>query len=278
MTSKKIKNCDENTTKFLNYVDADFSFLRLICKTSLYCFENDILVPLHMSGKLFYIGFDADDTLWHCEDQFVEAQNKLYALLPEQKSNDLREATYRIEMSNIEPYGFGVKSFILSLVETYLKFRTNANSAEIEQLIDFGKSMLMGPVRLLEGVESTLKLLSNKYFLLLITKGDLVDQERKIRKSKLSKYFGAIEIVSEKNSEVYLEILHRNAIPKQKFAMIGNSMKSDILPVLNIGSRAIHIPYKYTWAHEEAIMNPISGNYVFLENISSLPKWLDQNI
>ena len=151
-----------------------------------------------MSNKILYVGFDADDTLWHCEDKFVEAHNMLHKLLPEHSSSTFREAIYAIELKNLEPYGFGVKSYILSLIETYLKFSGTINPKEIRQLIEFGKLMLLAPVRLLDGVEKTLKLLANKYSLLLITKGELVDQERKIRKSQLSKYFDAIEIVSEK--------------------------------------------------------------------------------
>lgn len=230
-----------------------------------------------MSNKIFSIGFDADDTLWHCEDKFVEAHNKLNKLFPGRSIRELTAAISEIESKNMELYGFGVKSFTLSLIETYLKFSITTNSDDIRQLIDIGKSMLLAPVILLEGVERTLKLLSDKYYLILITKGELIDQERKIIKSQLSKYFDVIEIVSKKNSETYLKILNRHAIAKQNFIMIGNSIRSDIQPVLNIGSRAIHIPYKYTWMYEDAAESPIDEHYTLLGDIGLVPSWLDQN-
>ena len=230
-----------------------------------------------MSDKIISIGFDADDTLWHCEDKFVEAHNELNKLFPGRSRSELTAAISEIELKNIELYGFGVKSFTLSLIETYLKLSITTHSDDIRQLIDIGKSMSLAPVFLLEGVERTLKLLSDKYYLILITKGELIDQERKISKSQLSKYFDIIEIVSKKNSETYLKILNRHAIAKQNFIMIGNSIRSDIQPVLNIGSRAIHIPYKYTWIYEDAVESPINEHYTLLGDISLVPSWLDKN-
>ena len=227
-----------------------------------------------MKRKSLHIGFDADDTLWHCEDLFLEAQEKLQSLLPDRSLQEITDAVYQVEKQNLEIYGYGVKSFTLSLIEAYLALSQNVKTNEIGQLLEIGKSILESPIRIMDDVENTLKNLSKIYTLLIITKGELIDQRRKIRLSKLSQYFDIIEIVAEKSADTYSQILERHKITPQNFTMIGNSIRSDIQPVLEIGGRAIHIPYKHTWKHEEECAGWSVEPHVTLKSIRSVPEWL----
>ena len=193
------------------------------------------------------IGFDADDTLWKNEDLFFEVQNEIKDIL-KQNSNNFDKELLKTEKSNLDFYGYGIKGFILSIIETFAKNSHEELKIEsINQIIKLGKKMLNAPVNLIEDVEKVLSILSKKYKLILITKGDLLDQERKIKKSKLEKYFKYKKIVSEKNKQTYLNILDDLKIEPQNFLMVGNSFKSDVLPVLEIGGNGIHIPYKILW-------------------------------
>jgi putative hydrolase of the HAD superfamily len=216
------------------------------------------------------IGFDADDTLWKNEDLFFEAQNEIKDIL-KQNSNNFDKELLKTEKSNLDFYGYGIKGFILSIIEASAKNSHEELKIEsINQIIKLGKKMLNAPVDLIEDVEKVLSILSKKYKLILITKGDLLDQERKIKKSKLEKYFKYKKIVSEKNKQTYLNILDDLKIEPQKFLMVGNSFKSDVLPVLEIGGNGIHIPYKILWEHESIKTSEYSKRYIKLEKISDL--------
>ena len=216
------------------------------------------------------IGFDADDTLWKNEDLFFEAQNEIKDIL-KQNSNNFDKELLKTEKSNLDFYGYGIKGFILSIIETSAKNSHEELKIEsINQIIKLGKNMLNAPVNLIEDVEKVLSILSKKYKLILITKGDLLDQERKIKKSKLEKYFKYKKIVSEKNKQTYLNILDDLKIEPRKFLMVGNSFKSDVLPVLEIGGNGIHIPYKILWEYENINTNKYSKRYIKLNKISDL--------
>ena len=220
--------------------------------------------------KIEVIGFDADDTLWKNEDLFFEAQNEIKDIL-KQNSNNFDKELLKTEKSNLDFYGYGIKGFILSIIETSAKnSHEELKIKSINQIIKLGKKMLNAPVNLIEDVEKVLSILSKKYKLILITKGDLLDQERKIKKSKLEKYFKHKKIVSEKNKQTYLNILDDLKIEPQNFLMVGNSFKSDVLPVLEIGGNGIHIPYKILWEHENVQTNEYSKRYIKLDKISDL--------
>jgi len=198
------------------------------------------------------IAFDADDTLWVNEPYFKEIEEKFCDLLEDYlPRHTLVKELFKTEIDNLSLYGYGVKGFMLSMIETALRITNNTLNLEvIEKAICFGKELLQKPIELLEGVEDVLKALKGKYRLVVATKGDLLDQERKLKKSGLEHYFHHIEIMSDKQESDYLGLIkHLDIVPSQ-FLMMGNSLKSDVLPVLAIGGHGIHIPYHTTWAHE----------------------------
>ena len=216
------------------------------------------------------IGFDADDTLWKNEDLFLNALNEIKDIL-KLNSNNFDKEVFKTEKSNLDIYGYGIKGFILSIIETSAKNSHKELKIEsINQIIKLGKKMLNAPVNLIEDVEKILSILAKKYKLILITKGDLLDQERKIKKSKLEKYFKHKKIVSEKNKQTYFNLLEDLKIEPRHFLMVGNSFKSDVLPVLEIGGNGIHIPYKILWEHENIQTNEYSKRYIKLDTISDL--------
>ena len=220
------------------------------------------------------IGFDADDTLWHNETIFEKVHERYRDLLAQHHNASTVDATlFATEMRNLELYGYGVKGFTLSAIETAIQLTDGKISAkEIQQLLELGRGMLAHPVELLDGVAETLAGISPRHRLLLITKGDLRDQERKLAKSGLSSHFQAVEIVSEKNEGTYATILRRHGIAAGDFAMVGNSLKSDILPVLALGGRGAHIPYHLTWAAERVDQMPqTDGRLVVLKSVRELP-------
>ena len=223
------------------------------------------------------IGFDADDTLWENEVFFHRAQMKFIELHPHIK--DPEEVILQIEKENIKFYGYGIKGFILSLLEASVRFSNNRTDFQnIDKIIKIGKDMLAQTIQLLPEVEETLRHLSEHYMLIMITKGDLLDQQRKVEKSGLLKYFSSIEIVSEKDEQTYLEILEKNNISPKDFLMVGNSLKSDILPVTKIGGTGIYIPHKFTWRYEKLDGTCESERFVELKTISDLKVWLENKI
>ena len=198
------------------------------------------------------IAFDADDTLWHNESYFQETEKKFCVLLENYlPQHTIARELLQTEIKNIELYGYGIKAFILSMIETAIRITDKAIPNEaIEKIIGYGQDLLNKPVDLIDGVEDVLHQLKGKYRLVMATKGDLLDQERKLKKSGLENYFHHIEIMSEKKEDDFKKLIKHLDIPPEQFAMIGNSLKSDIVPVLNLGGHGFHIPYHVTWAHE----------------------------
>ena len=199
------------------------------------------------------IAFDADDTLWVNEPYFLEVEHKFCALLEDYlPAHAISKELYAIEMKNLPLYGFGIKAFILSMIETVLKVTNNtAHPDLIHKAIAYGQEMLNKPIELLDGVEDTLIQLKSRYKLVVATKGDLLDQERKLKKSGLEHFFHHIEIMSDKKESDYLKLLRHLDCNPANFLMIGNSLKSDVMPVLAIGGHAAHVPYHTTWFHEK---------------------------
>ena len=218
------------------------------------------------------IAFDADDTLWVNEPYFQYTEKKFCRLLegylPEQ---ELSRELLKIEIANLALYGYGIKGYILSMIEAALKVSDNTISIEaIEKIIGFGKELLNEPIELLENVEEVLKALKGHYRLVVATKGDLLDQERKLKKSGLSHYFHHIEIMSDKAEDDYRKLIKHLDIAPAQFMMIGNSVKSDIIPVLNIGGHAIHVPYHTTWAHEHVETKLEHENFRHVEHLKEV--------
>jgi putative hydrolase of the HAD superfamily len=201
------------------------------------------------------VAFDGDDTLWHNETIFSMTQERFRALIGAHIDLPGHEIDARLvdtERQNLATYGYGIKGFVLSMVETAIAITEGRIPArDIEAIIGFGRSMIAHPVQLIEGAREILETLrARDHEVWLLTKGDLFDQESKLARSGLSSLFHRIEIVSEKDEPAYLRILERHGISPDEFAMVGNSLRSDILPVVAIGARAFHIPYSITWAHE----------------------------
>ena len=205
-----------------------------------------------------YIAFDADDTLWHTESIFTSTETQLMTLLQDQVDpQNLKQRLAETERKNLRLFGYGVKGFTLSMIETALELTDyQIKGQDIQKIIQLGKEMLDHPLETLPDIPDTLHLLKPHFTLMIITKGDLFDQENKIARSGLADYFDHVEIVSEKNPENYQTIWQRYQIVPDQFLMIGNSPKSDILPVLERGGRAIFVPYEVTWVHEQAEINP----------------------
>lgn len=221
------------------------------------------------------IGFDADDTLWVNETYFREAEEEAGLLLSHYETpNKIDQELFKMEIKNLPTYGYGVKGFILSMIELALELSNGkVSNTVIAQMLKIGKDMINKPIELLDGVEEVLKSLSKDYRLIVATKGDLLDQERKLEKSGLLKYFHHIEVLSEKQEVNYSQLLKRLDIEPQDFLMIGNSLKSDILPLVNIGAQAIHVPFHTTWQHE--VVNKKETNGSEFKTVKSLTEILD---
>lgn len=222
------------------------------------------------------IGFDADDTLWVNETYFREAEERFAEMLEQYETkNKIDQELFRMEMKNLETYGYGIKGFMLSMIELALELSNNrVSQATINRILDLGKEMISRPVELLDGVEEVLKQLESRYRLIVLTKGDLLDQERKLQKSNLLRYFHHVEVLSDKKEENYKNLLEHLEIPVQDFLMVGNSLKSDVLPILNIGASAVHVPFHTTWAHEEVPSHEKTNNHLTLAKITDILKYL----
>ncbi|WP_335966919.1 HAD family hydrolase [Galbibacter sp. PAP.153] len=218
------------------------------------------------------IGFDADDTLWVNETYFRDAEHEFAKLLSSYETeNKIDQELFKMEMQNLETYGYGIKGFMLSMIESAIDLSNNkVNNATISKILNLGKEMINKPVELLDGVEEVLQALSQKYRVILLTKGDLLDQERKLEKSGLSKYFHHIEVLSDKKEENYKNLLDHLEIDVKEFLMIGNSLKSDVLPLVNIGAKAIHVPFHTTWVHEMVKNEEDNGTYIKVEKIKDV--------
>ncbi|MBL8056184.1 MAG: HAD family hydrolase [Anaerolineales bacterium] len=232
-----------------------------------------------MSSRFDAIGFDADDTLWHTERLYVEVQTRFKALLAQYHSPDWIEARlYEAEMRNLPHFGYGIKAFALSLIETAVELTEGRVAGrDVQAIVDLAKGMLAAEVELLEHAAATVALLAEHYPLLLITKGDLRDQEQKIARSGLAEHFRQIEIVSDKSAPGYAALLRRHGIAPERFLMVGNSLRSDILPVLALGASAVYVPYALTWLHEAADPPPAGQpGFYELEHLGRLPALLDE--
>lgn len=207
-----------------------------------------------MSRNMATIAFDADDTLWHNERYFQISQDRFRDLLaPYSDSDHLSERLLAAERRNLGHYGYGVKGFMLSMIETAIEVtKQNVPAQVISELLAVGQDMLAHPIELLPGVEDVIGVLAAEYNILLITKGDLLDQERKLAQSGLGEMFDGVEIVSEKTPQVYSRIFQAYGKGPQTSMMVGNSLKSDVLPVLEIGAWGVHVPHDLTWALEHA--------------------------
>jgi putative hydrolase of the HAD superfamily len=225
------------------------------------------------------IAFDADDTLWHSEVLYAAAQEDYRRLLaPYAEPQMIDRVLHQTEMRNLPTYGYGIKGFALSMIEAALELsQQRITGGEIQRVLDLAKQMLRTNVELLEGAAEVVAELAETYPLMLITKGDLVHQEAKIEQSGLKPHFRSIEIVADKTPQSYAALLARHHVEPSRFLMIGNSLRSDVLPVLAIGGQAVHVPYAITWAHEHVdVPADQQGRYHELEHIGLLPALVKQ--
>jgi len=222
------------------------------------------------------IAFDADDTLWVCQTYFDEAEYRFREIMQQYLSyEDIPQELFKIQADNMSLYGFGVKAFTLSLIEAALKISDYRVQPEIiSQIVDMGKEILNKPVELLEGVTEVLNTLQGKYKLIVVTKGDILDQERKLSKSEIVHYFHHIEIMSDKQVADYQKMINHLDCRPEEMLMIGNSLKSDIIPVLEIGGYAVYIPFYTTWSHEKMEDKIVNPNLIRIEKITEILPYL----
>lgn len=229
-----------------------------------------------MNNDITTIAFDADDTLWINEPYFQEVEKEFCTLLEDYlPQHAVSQELFKTEMKNLHLYGYGVKGFILCMIETVSSISNGTAPLElINKTIEIGHELIQKPVELLDGVTETLENLKGKYRLVVATKGDLLDQERKLKKSGLQEYFHHIEIMSDKKGSDYQKLLKHLDCRPEHFLMLGNSIKSDILPVLEIGGFAAHIPYHVTWSHEQHDLNLEHPNFMELKNMNEILDYL----
>jgi putative hydrolase of the HAD superfamily len=229
-----------------------------------------------MPNKIKTIAFDADDTLWVNEPYFQEAERQFCTLLqdylpPAEAAKEL----FATEMQNLPLYGYGIKGFMLCMIETITRVcHGRPNWQLVNKAIALGHEMLQKPIELLDGVAATLQQLHGRYRLVVATKGDLLDQERKLQQSGLQHYFHHIEIMSNKRPADYAKLLRHLDCAPENFLMLGNSIKSDVLPVLELQAFAGHIPYHTTWAHEQHDTLPDHPNFIALNHINDIINYL----
>lgn len=226
------------------------------------------------------VGLDADDTLWHSESHFAVTEERFRMLLEPWLPPDLvADRLLQRERANLDVFGYGAKGFTLSMIETALEVSDgNLPPAAVQQLIDWGKELLSHPVELLDRVEETVRELGREYRLALITKGDLFHQESKVAESGLADYFEKVEILTEKSPAAYERVLGELGVAPSEFVMVGNSVRSDVLPVIEIGGRAIHVPYGITWGHELIDTNGHRQTWTQLSCLAELPPHLRTGI
>jgi len=224
------------------------------------------------------IALDADDTLWHNERLYAGVQARFAELFATEMTPEAVAAhLYAVETRNMALLGYGIKAFTLSMIETALELSPAGEAAaRVQAVLALGRGMLTAPVELLPQVAETVPLLARHGRLMVITKGDLLDQEAKVRRSGLGACFDQVEVLSQKSPESYARLLRQHGIAPERFLMVGNSLKSDVLPVLELGGSAVHIPYEITWLHEHA--EPPSADrpgFYALEHFGQLPGLLE---
>ena len=229
-----------------------------------------------MNTNITTIAFDADDTLWVNEPYFQEAEKQFCQLLGNYlPQHSVSQELFKTEMKNLHLYGYGVKGFMLCMIETANRVTNKTVSLDvINKIIKIGHELLQKPTELLDGVQETLDNLKDNYRLIVATKGDLLDQERKLKKSGLEHYFHHIEIMSEKKVADYQKLLKHLDCKPENFLMLGNSIKSDIIPVLELGANAAHIPYHVTWTHEQLEHNLKHDSFIELKTINEITNYL----
>ncbi|NDV65839.1 HAD family hydrolase [Bacteroides sp. 224] len=229
-----------------------------------------------MNKNITTIAFDADDTLWVNEPYFQEAEEQFCALLKNyHPQHTVSQELFETEMKNLPLYGYGVKGFVLCMIETANRISNKTVSADvIDEIIQIGRELLQKPIELLPGVEETLNQLKDNYKLIVATKGDLLDQERKLKNSRLEPYFHHIEIMSDKKVNDYQKLLKHLDCRPENFLMLGNSMKSDIIPVLELGGNGAYIPYHVTWTHEQQEHVGEHENFIQLKTINEILNYL----
>ncbi len=221
------------------------------------------------------IALDGDDTLWHSEHLFVDTQDRFRDLV--RPYVDLDDATLdqrlvEVERRNLPLFGYGVKAFTLSLLETAIEVTGGrVPGKDLQSVLDLGKVLLDHPVVLLDGAREAVDALTDRYRVMVITKGDLLHQETKVARSGLADLLWRVEIVSEKDEATYRRILERHRIDPSTFVMVGNSVRSDVLPVLALGGRAVHVPYSVTWVLEQAEPDPDLHDFPVLASLAELP-------
>lgn len=229
-----------------------------------------------MREQIKVIAFDADDTLWINETYFREAESELARILSDYGSEkEIVDFLFKTETKNIPLFGYGIKGFTLSMIQSAIEFSNYKITAkQIEAILNLSKEMVKKPVVLLEGVEEILKTLQAKgYKMVVATKGDLLDQQRKLKKSNLESYFHHIEVMSDKQEDDYSKLMQHLDISAEEFLMVGNSVKSDIIPVLNLGGHAFHVPFHTTWLHElvnSEISHPNLKSFKIIKQILSV--------
>ena len=233
--------------------------------------------PLPDYERVETVGLDADDTLWHSENRFHEAHQRYHELLSAHVDigfDALETRMLETERRNLRLFGYGAKGFTLSLIETAIEITDGAiPAADITTILEFGKEMLDHPVELLDGVEETVERLRERgHRLLLITKGDLWHQESKVAASGIADHFDGVEIVSEKDPATYTRLLALHGVDPARFCMVGNSVRSDVLPLLDIGAQALHVPYEFLWAHEAVAGAEQDPRFHTLESITEVPE------
>lgn len=224
------------------------------------------------------IAFDADDTLWHNESRYSQAKENFTRLLSRYQDNHVASRRLdEIEVKNISLYGYGMKSFTLSMIETAIELsQGEITGKEIGEIIAIARNVLTAEVELFPSVKETIHQIAGQFDLMLITKGDASEQERKVHRSGLRQYFRAVEIVNDKTASTYQTILEKYHIEPQRFVMVGNSLRSDILPVVQLGGIAVYIPQENTWFHEQIHDENLAPHqYHRLENIAQLPSLLE---
>ncbi|MCS4237228.1 putative hydrolase of the HAD superfamily [Myroides gitamensis] len=223
-------------------------------------------------NKIKVVAFDADDTLWINEPFFREAEQQFCILMEDYLTHQsISQILFKTQVDNLPLYGYGIKGFTLSMIESAeIISKGTLNVKIIDKIVKIGKGLLTKPVELIDDVEAILQELQTKYRLVVATKGDLKDQHRKLHKSGLGSYFHHIEVMTDKEKIDYEKLLLRLDVQPDEFIMIGNSLRSDVLPVLELGGYAVHVPFHTTWLHEHIEHPVIHDNFTSIKKLSEI--------